>query len=122
MKGVIAVRENQMVPVGLNSFYIKFSYCQYGVFKGRVTSPIMQLSADFTSLSRLVVLVEQWLDTPVEDLARKPEIPEDVDYVIEVVFRQAYDWQGKLISLRDEQEATFRSVLELLIQMEMIFS
>ncbi len=116
------MREKQMVPVGLNSFYITFFECENGVYAGRIESPIMQLSAEFTSLTRMIVLVESWLDAPVEDLARQPMIPSDADYVLEVIFRQSYDWQGKLINLRENTEATFRSVLELILQMEMEFA
>ena len=40
------------------------------------------------------------------------------DYEIEIIFRQNYSWQGKLRCVKDNTEAVFRSVLELLIQLE----
>ena len=48
----------------------------------------------------------------------KPNRMMPADFEIEILFRQNYSWQGKLRYLRTGQEAVFRSVLELLIQLE----
>lgn len=49
-----------------------------------------------------------------------PGAPRDADFEIQVLFRQNFSWQGRLRCLRDDTEAPFRSVLELLIQLEAI--
>ena len=74
--------------------------------------------APFTSLSRMVLLIEEWLDTADSAQMPKPGATLSADFEIEILFRQNYSWQGKLRYLRTGQEAVFRSVLELLIQLE----
>ncbi len=113
------MRENRMMPIGQNTFYVTLSAKPDGAFSGEVTSTALNRSAKFVSISRLIVLLEEWLDAAAElRPSAKPPGSVPADYEIEIIFRQNYSWQGKLRCVKDNTEAMFRSVLELLIQLE----
>ena len=117
------MRENRMMPIGQNTFYITVLPKPGGEFSGEVTSAALSRSAEFTSISRLIILLEEWLDAAAELCpSGRPIVPVPADYEIEIIFRQNYSWQGKLRCIRDNTEAVFRSVLELLIRLETSFA
>ena len=108
-----------MMPAGTNLFQITVGFGHGGQMKGCVKSAALGREAPFTSLSRMVLLMEEWLDTADSaQIMPKPGTTLPADFEIEILFRQNYSWQGKLRYLRTGQEAVFRSVLELLIQLE----
>ena len=43
-------------------------------------------------------------------------------FELEILFRQNYSWQGRLRWPKGQREASFRSVLELLILMETVLA
>ena len=114
------MRENRMTPIGQNTFRVTVDPRPDGSISGEVRSGALGKSATFASLSRLIVLIEEWMDAAGD--AAPPAKPtggaQPADYEIEIIFRQNFTWQGKLRCIKDETEAVFRSVLELLIQLE----
>lgn len=112
--------ENRMTPIGQNTFRVTVAPRPDGSISGEVRCGPLGKCATFESLSRLVVLIEEWMD--IAGASAPLEKPTDgvkpADYEIEIVFRQNFTWQGKLRCMKDETEAVFRSVLELLIQLE----
>ena len=117
------MRENRMRSTGLNAFRLSIRSGSGGALCGTVRSDLMGRQAEFTSLSRMVILLEEWMDLaegqePVRPLAS----PQGADFEIQVLFRQNFSWQGRLLCLRNHTEAPFRSVLELLIQLETILT
>ena len=83
---------NRAMPTGAGSFLVTVQhYSANGTLRGCVKSPAPPC---------------------------KPDAAETADFEIEIFFRQNYSWQGKLHCLRTGHEAVFRSVLELLIQLE----
>lgn len=112
------MKPNRMMPAGTNLFQITVGFGNGRQMKGCVKSVALGREAPFTSLSRMVLLIEEWLDTADSAQMPKPGATLPADFEIEILFRQNYSWQGKLRYLRTGQEAVFRSVLELLIQLE----
>ncbi len=112
------MRENQMVPIGENRFQIVLDPSADGQISGTLISKSQERSASFTSLSRMIILIESWLDSPSQGELLLQDTAGNIDYEIEILFRHNYSWQGKLVDLNSHTEATFRSVLELLIQLE----
>ena len=113
-----------MMPIGRNAFYLTVGNCIGDTICGRVQSIAPVRKAEFSSLSRLVVLLEEWMDLAGgSDPPAKP-VPmlEPADFELNIFFRQNYSWQGRLHCIKDGTEAVFRSVLELLIQLETIFT
>lgn len=110
---------NRAMPTGVGSFWVTVQHhSANGTLRGCVKSPALGCKAPFTSLSRMVIMIEEWLDISGPAPPRKPDAAETADFEIEIFFRQNYSWQGKLHCLRTGHEAVFRSVLELLIQLE----
>ena len=108
-----------MMPMGLNTFHLTVNAEPGSLLHGQVHSIAMDRRAEFTSLSRMIILLEEWLDTVANPpLVRPCDAVLPADFKLEVLFRQNYSWQGRLRSLKDGTETTFRSVLELLIQLE----
>ena len=117
------MRENRMMPMGLNTFRLTVEPQADGTIRGWVRSPVLNREAEFTSLSRLVILLEGWLDTAPETAPCRPSAAaEPADFELDILFRQNYSWQGRLRCLKGGTEAAFRSVLELLIQLETILT
>lgn len=112
----------QMVPAGSNCFYLLFAPTD-GQITGTVYGPGAERGLPFASLSRMVLQLEELMDTrgeawepwaPPEDISRKA-------MELEVLFRQNYSWQGRLRMPRIGKDAVFRSVLELLLIIETYF-
>ena len=51
------MRENRMMPIGQNTFYVTLPAKPDGAFSGEVTSTALNRSAKFVSISRLIVLL-----------------------------------------------------------------
>lgn len=110
---------NRAMPTGAGSFLVTVQHhSANGTLRGCVKSPALGCKAPFTSLSRMVIMIEEWLDISGPAPPCKPDAAETADFEIEIFFRQNYSWQGKLHCLRTGHEAVFQSVLELLIQLE----
>ena len=119
-----AMRENRMMPIGQNTFYLNIAAKPDGALTGEVYCAALDRSAPFTSVSRMIVLVEEWLDTVEEQRppGKPPGTAVEADFELEVILRQNYSWQGRLRSTKKNKETMFRSVLELLIQLETILA
>lgn len=76
----------------------------------------------FRSLSRLILLLEEQLDTGGAPKASPIKCTETPTFELDILFRQNYSWQGRLRWTKGGKEAAFRSVLELLIQMETVLA
>lgn len=113
------MRESRMLPIGTNTFGICIDKSTDGEVHGRITGCGVPQGSSFTSLTKMILLVDDLLDQrPVtEQPVSKAEQP---DFELEILFRQNYSWQGRLRWLSGGKEATFHSVLELIFTMETV--
>ena len=115
------MRECRMAPIGANVFGIQIENRDDGQIKGLITSSHIPRAIPFTSLSRMILLLDEQMDIDSggvqEQLIQQPEHP---TFELEILFRQNYSWQGRLRWPGGGKEATFRSVLELLTIIETI--
>lgn len=104
---------------GLGAFRLTFQSRENG-FCGYVYSAALGCRAEFTSLARLIVLLEEWMntatDSPVPEKPSAAAAPADVE--LEIRLRRHYSWQGQLRDLKGGAVFSFHSVLELLLQLE----
>lgn len=98
------------------------STLQNNVIRGRVSSGTFPEETLFRSLSRLILLLEEQLDTGGAPKASPIKCTETPTFELDILFRQNYSWQGRLRWTKGGKEAAFRSVLELLIQMETVLA
>ena len=114
-----SMQENRSIAPGLGAFRLTLQNRENG-FCGYVYSAALGCRAEFTSLARLIVLLEEWMntatDSPVPEKPSAAAAPADVD--LEVRLRQHYSWQGQLRDLKGGAVFPFHSVLELLLQLE----
>ena len=108
------MQENRSITPGLGAFRLTLQSRENG-FCGYVYSAALGCRAEFTSLARLIVLLEEWMNTATDSPV--PEKP-SADVELEVRLRQHYSWQGQLRDLKGGAVFSFHSVLELLLQLE----
>ena len=112
------MQENRSIAPGLGAFRLTLQSRENG-FCGYVYSAALGCRAEFTSLARLIVLLEEWMntatDSPVPEKPSAAAAPADVE--LEVRLRQHYSWQGQLRDLKGGAVFSFHSVLELLLQL-----
>ena len=112
----------RMVPAGSNQYYLLLE-ARGEQIAGTLYGPGAKAGLPFTSLSRMVLQLEELMDTrgeswePWTPPADFP--PEAME--LEILFRQNYSWQGRIRLPKIGKEAVFRSVLELLLIIETYF-
>ena len=115
------MREYRMTPIGANVFGIYLESCEDGQVKGSISGGSIRKPIPFTSLSRMILLLDEQMDIVsrgAPGMAAQP--PSAPSFEIEILFRQNYSWQGKVRWPAGRKEAAFRSVLELITIIEMI--
>ena len=94
------MQENRSIAPGLGTFRLTLQSRENG-FCGYVYSAALDCRAEFTSLARLIVLLEEWMntatDSPVPEKPSAAAAPADVE--LEVRLRRHYSWQGQLRDL-----------------------
>ena len=102
------MQENRSIAPGLGAFRLTLQNRENG-FCGYVYSAALGCRAEFTSLARLIVLLEEWMntatDSPVPEKPSAAAAPADVE--LEVRLRQHYSWQGQLRPLPKRAGAAF---------------
>ena len=92
-----------------------------GVMTAVLRHPRVDEPIPIDSMSQLILTLDSLLD--LEDCPDNPlplvrPIPEEnntiATFQIQVLFREHYTWQGRLVWKETNQEASFRSVLELM--------
>ena len=115
------MRECRMTPIGANVFGINLEPCDDGQVKGSISGGGIKTPIPFTSLSRMILLLDEQMDIAERETPGITEHPPSApSFEIEILFRQNYSWQGKVRWPAGRKEATFRSVLELITIIEMI--
>ena len=105
-----------MLPVGANTFAVYLDPDSPGEFRGVAYGSGVLIPLEFSSISRLIVQMDDVLDrNEPETKCPREDSP---SYVIEVLFRQNYSWQGRLRWPAEKKEAVFHSVLELIFLLE----
>jgi hypothetical protein len=92
-----------------------------GIMDGYLQHPRLDGREKIESLSQLVLLLNDLVDlescpNPSLPLVSRSDEGEKGSTVfrIQVLFREHYSWQGKLIWQNENQEVVFRSVIELI--------
>ena len=109
------MKENRMLPIGTETFRIFVDEAEDGVIRGRVSGGTFPEET-------LFLLLEEQLDTGGAPKASPIKCTETPTFELDILFRQNYSWQGRLRWTKGGKEAAFRSVLELLIQMETVLA
>ena len=109
----------RMVPAGSNQYYLLLE-ARGQQIAGTLYGPGAEAGLPFTSLSRMVLQLEELMDTRGDTW--EPWVPPEgfprEAMELEILFRQNYSWQGRLKWPAAGKEAVFHSVLELIFLLE----
>ena len=99
------MKENRMLPIGTETFRIFVDEAEDGVIRGRVSGGTLPEETLFRSLSRLILLLEEQLDTGGTPKASPIKCTETPTFELDILFRQNYSWQGRLRWTKGGKEA-----------------
>lgn len=117
------MRQPHIATPGTETFLVRVDSIDNGNMTGVFDSVSMKGPSSFKSLSNLIIMVDNLLDQQEEALS--PTIRQiDTAFVptleLDVLFRQNHSWQGVVRWDSGQKHATFKSVLELLVILEMV--
>lgn len=112
------MRETRIKPIGANTFRIHLERNPDGGLCGSAEGGILAQEIEFSSISKMILLLDTAMDTESGRPMAKPSAQREPTFILEVLFRQNCSWQGRLIWPREGKEASFRSVLELIVLIE----
>ena len=118
----------KMIPCGSREAIVTVLSYSSGNMNGYLQHPGLRAAKKFSSLSELMLSIEQLLD--MEDCPGGPPLPlvwsecektcKKAVFRIDVLFREHHTWQGRLVWETENREAVFKSVLELMKLMDEI--
>ena len=108
--------KGKMLPCGSREAVVTVLSYKNGIMDGYLQHPRLQEKEKIHSLSQIILLLIG--DCPNPSLPLIPlEHEEDGKksvFRIQILFREHYSWQGRLIWQNENREVVFRSVVELL--------
>ena len=108
--------ETKVSALGVNTFQIWLDPEAPGEFRGKVAGAGLGAPAPFSSLSRMIILLDDLMDR--ENRGVPGMLPGKASFELDILFRQNYSWQGRLKWPEAGKEAVFHSVLELIFLLE----
>lgn len=113
-------RERMIPCQGREAIITVLSY-QNGILEGYLQHPRLEKKEKLISVSQLVLLLDSLLDlegslnSPLPLVARECLGSENAAvFKIQILFREHYTWQGRLIWKNENQEFVFHSAIELI--------
>lgn len=115
------MKTTHMFPSQSNDALVFVTDYQNGAMKGWLSHPKLNSPERIASLSHLFLLLDDLLSTEDSvvnytpyDLRELADVAPLATLRIQVLFREHYTWQGRVVWEEEHAEAAFRSELELL--------
>lgn len=109
----------KLIPCRTMEALVAVTEYQDGVMTGILRHPWLDGPVVVRSISQLILTLDSLLDLeecPEQPLPLVRPIPEEecaiATFQIQVLFREFFTWQGRLVWKEQELETSFRSVLE----------
>lgn len=117
---VIAL-QGKMLPCHSREAVVTVRTYEDGIMAGCLQHPRLKQKEEFHSLSQMVLLLNSLLDLekcpnqplPLVRVGQKEEESIAI-FRIQILFREHYTWQGRLIWQDEDMEMVFRSAIELI--------
>lgn len=110
-----------MLPCRSREAIVTVKTYKNGIMNGCLQHPRLNEKEEIQSLSQMVLLLDGLLgleycpNQPMPLICPGDEPKEGVNvFRIQILFREHYTWQGRLIWQNENQEVVFRSAIELL--------
>lgn len=111
----------RMIPCQSREAVVTVLSYENGVLEGCLQHPRLEKSQKLKSVSQLVLLLDSLLDlegsmnSPLSLVPRERSRAESkAVFRIQILFREHYTWQGRLIWENENQEIIFHSAIELI--------
>lgn len=111
----------RMIPCQSREAVVTVLSYENGVLEGCLQHPRLEKSEKLKSVSQLVLLLDSLLDlegsmnSPLSLVPRERSQAESkAVFRIQILFREHYTWQGRLIWENENQEIIFHSAIELI--------
>ena len=115
------VLREKMLPCQSREAVVTVLSYENGVLEGCLQHPRLEKSQKLKSVSQLVLLLDSLLDlegsmnSPLSLVPRERSQAESkAVFRIQILFREHYTWQGRLIWENENQEIIFHSAIELI--------
>lgn len=111
----------KMIPCQSREAVVTVASYHKGIMEGCLKHPRLKEGAKIESLSQLILLLNSLVD--LEDCMDRPlpmvrhgcgEEKKMPVFYIQILFREHYTWQGKLIWKNEDREIVFHSAMELI--------
>lgn len=115
------VLRERMIPCHSREAVVMVNSYKNGILDGCLQHPRLQNKEKLYSLSQMILLLNNLMD--LENCPNRPlplvcperdDGSEDAVFRIQILFREHYTWQGKLVWENGNQEVVFHSALELM--------
>ena len=115
------VLRERMIPCHSREAVVMVKSYKEGILDGYLQHPRLQKKEKLYSLSQMILLLNNLMD--LESCPDRPlplicpernDGSEDAVFRIQILFREHYTWQGKLVWENGNQEVVFHSALELM--------
>lgn len=123
------MKVGNMFPCQTRSALVVVTAYRDGVLDGLLMHPRLEKAQRIHSLSHLLLYLDSLLDLDTCPGSPSPLVHPDpactnaiATFQIQVLFREHYSWQGRLVWMDKNQEAVFRSVMELMQLMDDILA
>lgn len=117
----------KMLPCRSREAIVTVKAYKNGIMEGYLQHPRLKEKEEFHSLSQMVLFLDGLLDLehcpnqPLPLICPENESKKGMDvFRIQIFFREHYTWQGRLIWQNENQEAVFRSAIELIQMLDEI--
>ena len=111
----------KMIPCGSREAVVTGLSYSNGIMDGYLQHPRLEGREKIQSLSQMVLLLNSLVDLEDCPNCSLPLVSREQEadgkhsvFRIQVLFREHYSWQGRLIWQNENQEIVFRSVIELI--------
>lgn len=110
-----------MIPCNSREAVVTVISYENGIMRGFLQHPRLEKKEEIRSLSQMVLLLEDLLDmescprSPFPFVSAEGSVQGSIaEFRIQILFREHYTWQGKLVWKNEGQEMVFRSTVELM--------
>lgn len=111
----------RMIPCQSREAVVTVLSYQSGILDGYLQHPRLEKREKLKSVSQLVLLLDSLLDlegsleSPLPLVPREHRDMKDAEvFKIQILFREHYTWQGRLIWENENREIVFHSAIELI--------
>ena len=121
--------KGKLLPCHSREAVVAVQSYKNGVMDGWLQHPRLQQKEKLTSTAQLLLVLDDLMG--LESCPNRPlplvhsecdSLEELMVFRIQILFREHYTWQGKLIWLNENQEVVFHSALELLLLLDEILA